>query len=422
MDIEVVTIGSELLLGFTIDTNAAHLARELAALGVSISRRTTVPDDAGAIAGAVGAALDRSGAVITTGGLGPTADDFTKDAIAALFGLEMVLDERILEGLKRLWRERGRPGELPVANHQQARIPRGARVLRNNHGSAPGIWLEDPRGRWVAMLPGVPSEMRGMLADTLLPLVRERVAADGAPATVVRSRTLRTTGIAESVVAERLGDAAREAAGLPVAYLPGLRGLDLRLTASGLPPEAADAALERGIDLLRERVGRYIYGEGDADLAAVVLERCRSRGLRIALAESCTGGLLGARLTAVPGSSDVVLGAVVAYANEVKETQLDVPRALLAGHGAVSEPVARAMASGVRRRFGAEIGIAVTGIAGPAGGTPEKPVGTVWIAIDAAQASRAVHARFFGDREEIRERAAQSALDLARRMLEEGGD
>lgn len=422
MDIEIVTIGSELLLGFTIDTNAAHLARELAALGISISRRTTVPDDAASIASAVRAGLERSGAVITTGGLGPTSDDFTKPSIAALFGREMMLDERILEGLHRLWRERGRPGELPIVNHQQAMIPRGARVLHNNHGSAPGIWLEDEHGRWVAMLPGVPGEMRGMLADTLLPLVRERIAALGSVSTVVRSRTLRTTGIAESVVAERLGDAAREAAGLPVAYLPGLRGLDLRLTARDVPPDEAEAALERGIALLRARVGRYVYGEADDDLAAVVLDRCRARRLHVALAESCTGGLLGARLTAIPGSSDVVVGGVVAYANEVKERLLDVPREMLAEHGAVSEQVARQMAAAARRRFGAEIGIAITGIAGPGGGTPEKPVGTVWIAIEVGDVRRAVRALFIGDREAIRERAAQAALEMLRRMLDEGGD
>ena len=422
MDIEVVTIGSELLLGFTIDTNAAHLARELAAVGVSITRRTTVPDDAASIASAVLAGLDRSGAVITTGGLGPTADDFTKPAIAAIFGREMVLDENTLEGLRRLWRERGRAGELPVANHQQAMIPRGARILHNRYGTAPGIWLEDDRGRWVAMLPGVPSEMRGMLADTLLPLVRERNGAGGASAVVVRSRTLRTTGIAESVVAERLGDAAREAAGLPVAYIPGLRGLDLRITARGLAPEAADDLLARGAALLRERVARYVYGEGDDDLAAVVLERCRDRSLRIALAESCTGGLLGARLTAIPGSSDVVVGGIVAYSNEVKERLLDVPNEMLVEHGAVSEPVVLRMASAARRRLGAEIGIAITGIAGPGGGTPEKPVGTVWMAIEVGDDHRAVHSRFIGDRDEVRERAAQSALEMVRRALEEGGD
>ena len=420
MDIEIVTIGSELLLGFTIDTNAAHLARQLAAVGVSISRRTTVPDDAASIADAVRAAMERSGAVVTTGGLGPTSDDFTKPAIAALFGREMRLDERILDGLRRVWRERGRPGELPVANHQQAMIPEGARVLENRHGTAPGILLEDERGRWVAMLPGVPREMRGMLADTLLPIVRERMRAAGGGETVVRSRTLRTTGLAESVVAERLGDAAREAAGLPVAYLPGVRGLDLRLTAVGLPAAEADAVLARGIAILRERVGAYVYGEEDDDLAAAVLDRCRASGMRIAVAESCTGGLLGARLTAIAGSSDVVVGGIVAYENGVKEALLDVPASMLTAHGAVSEPVVRAMAAAARRRLGAEIGVGITGIAGPGGGTPEKPVGTVWIAVDVRDSARAVRMLFVGDREEIRERAAQSALDMVRRSI--GGD
>ena len=414
MDIEIVTIGSELLLGFTIDTNAAHLARELAAVGIEITRRTTVSDRAADIVDAVRAALDRSGAVITTGGLGPTSDDFTKPTIAALFGREMVLDDGILDGLRRLWRERGRPGELPVANHQQAMIPRGARVLANRHGTAPGIWLEDERRRWVAMLPGVPREMRGMLADTLLPLLRERA---GPAAGVVRSRTLRTTGIAESVLAERLGEVAREAAGLPVAYLPGIRGVDLRLTARGLPAHAADARLAEGIAALRERVGAHAYGEDDADLAAVVLERCRARGLRVAVAESCTGGLLGARLTAVPGSSDVVVGGVIAYANEVKTALLGVPETLLAEHGAVSEPVARRMAAGVRR-LGAAVGVAITGVAGPGGGSPEKPVGTVWVAVALEGREEARVARLVGDREEVRERAAQMALDMIRRATE----
>jgi nicotinamide-nucleotide amidase len=205
MRIEIVTIGDELLLGFTIDTNAAHLARELAALGAGIVRRTTVGDEASDIADGVRDALDRSGAVITTGGLGPTSDDRTKESIAVLFGRRMVLDEEILANLERRWASRF-TGPLPASNRQQAMVPEGARILVNRHGSAPGIWLEDERGRWVAMLPGVPREMRGMLGDELLPLLRDRV---GVAATVVRSATLRTTAIAESALADRLGDLAR---------------------------------------------------------------------------------------------------------------------------------------------------------------------------------------------------------------------
>src|SRR5688500_18782091 len=200
MRIESIAIGDELLLGFTIDTNHAHLARELAAQGISVVRRTTVGDNADEIADAVRGALERTGGVITTGGLGPTSDDRTKESIAAVFGRDMRLDEDILAALEKRWRDRGWPGTLPAANRRQAMIPEGARILVNRHGSAPGIWLEDERGRWVAMLPGVPRDMRGMLADELGPLLVPRASGAG----VVRSRTLRTTGIAESALADLL--------------------------------------------------------------------------------------------------------------------------------------------------------------------------------------------------------------------------
>jgi nicotinamide-nucleotide amidase len=421
MDIEICTIGDELLLGYTIDTNGAHLARELAQVGVSVVRRSTVGDAAEAIAAGVREALDRTGAVITTGGLGPTADDMTKPAVAALFGRGMRLDEAYLASLEARWKARtGR--DMPASNRQQAMMPEGAATLVNNHGSAPGVWLEDARGRWVAMLPGVPREMGGMLADVLLPLVRERqrAAAGGAEPPVVRARTLRTTSVAESALADRLGDLARGPDGLSLAYLPGREGTDLRLVARGLPAAEADARLAGAADRLRARLGDFVYGEGDTDLAAVVLEACRARGMTVAAAESCTGGLLGARLTSVPGSSDVVLGGVVAYANAVKTAELGVAPAVLAEHGAVSEPVARQMATGVRAKLGASIGVGITGVAGPGGGTPEKPVGTVWIAVDVGGEVRALRSPMVGDREEIRYRAAQLALDLVRRALTPG--
>jgi nicotinamide-nucleotide amidase len=229
MRIEILTIGDELLLGFTIDTNGAHLARELAAIGIEVVRRSSVGDDADGIAAAVREALDRTGAVITTGGLGPTADDLTKPSIAALFGRTMVTDQAHIAWLEERWRTRF-GGPLPESNRQQAVMPEGARKLVNRHGSAPGVWLEDERGRWVAMLPGVPREMRGMLADELMPLVRERAlreAGSAAEPPVVRSRTLRTTAIAESAIADRLGPLARGVDGLSLAYLPGHEGVDL---------------------------------------------------------------------------------------------------------------------------------------------------------------------------------------------------
>jgi nicotinamide-nucleotide amidase len=414
MLLELLTIGDELLLGLTIDTNAAWLARELAGDGVSIAQRGSVGDDAERIANAVRDALDRTGALITTGGLGPTADDLTKPSIAALFGREMEFSAESWERLRQLWRERGRPGEPPESNRQQVMIPAGARILANRHGTAPGIFLEDERGRWVAMLPGVPREMRGIFDDELRGLIRGRL---GAARAVVRTRTIRTTGVAESQLPTLLGDTARGFDGLSLAYLPGQDGVDLRLTVRDAAPDDADARLAAGAARLVERVGSYVYADTLVDLAAVVLDAVRGRDLRLAVAESCTGGMLGARLTAIPGSSDVFLGGVIAYDNRIKRDELGVPEGLLGTVGAVSEPVAVAMATGVRSRFASDIGVGITGVAGPGGGSDEKPVGQVWVAVDLAGEVRTFGGRLIGDRSEIRFRATQVALELIRRGL-----
>jgi nicotinamide-nucleotide amidase len=304
-------------------------------------------------------------------------------------------------------------------------IPDGAALLPNRHGSAPGVWLEDERGRWVAMLPGVPREMRGMLADELLPRLRARVhgapgdhGEDTAPNVIV-SRTLRTVGIGESALADKLGSLARGPVGLPLAYLPGWEGVDLRLTSRERNAEDAVRALDAGAAELRSVVGAHVYGQDGADLARAVLQQLRKRGLKIAVAESCTGGLLGARLTAIPGSSDVLLGGIISYANAVKESLLGVRASTLAAHGAVSEETAREMAAGVRERLHADVGVGITGVAGPDGGTPEKPVGTVCLATDVQGAVRSVRTSIIGDREEIRRRSTQAALNLVRRALAE---
>lgn len=420
MKIEIVTIGDELLLGFTVDTNSAHLARELASIGVEITHRTSVGDNASDIADAVGAALDRSGAVITTGGLGPTADDMTKPSISKLFGRGMYRDEEIVEAMKARWARLKRTGPFPESNIAQAMIPEGATILPNRHGSAPGIWLEDEKGRWVAMLPGVPREMRGLLADELLPRIRDRVEAGShGAAPVIRSRTLRTTGIAESALADLLGPLAQGVDGMGLAFLPSVESVDLRVTVRGIPAVEADAMLEQATLKLRGAAGRYVYGEEGADLADIVLSSCRRIGLKLAVAESCTGGMLGARLTAVPGSSDVFLGGVIAYDNAVKRELLGVSDSDLEEHGAVSEEVASAMASSVKRLLKADIGIGITGVAGPGGGTAAKPVGMVWVALDGTE-KQARCLRLFGTREEVRQRAAQAALDMVRRSLSNG--
>lgn len=414
MKIEIITIGDELLLGFTTDTNAAFLARALAEHGIEIARRASVGDDADAIAAAVREALDRTGAVITTGGLGPTADDLTKPAIAAVFGRRLEMREDVVAMIQERFRLYGFKGAMPASNRQQALIPEGARILENRHGSAPGVWLEDERGRWVAMLPGVPREVRGMTDDVLVPELRARI---GEAREVVRSRTLRCVGISESHLADLLGDRARSLRGLPLAYLPSVAGIDLRLTTRGMTDEAARALLDDAVAELKTVVAEHLYGEGETDLAEVVLQRARERGLRLAVAESCTGGLLGARLTAIPGSSDVFLGGIIAYDDEVKIRLLAVERTTLRAHGAVSEETARELVAGIRRVSGARVGIAITGIAGPGGGSAEKPVGLVWTAADVDGKVRAVHRVYPGNREEIRQRAAQGALDLVRRML-----
>jgi nicotinamide-nucleotide amidase len=414
MKVEIITIGDELLLGFTTDTNAAYLARILAAEGVEIVRRASVGDDGEAIADAVRDALDRTGAVITTGGLGPTADDLTKPAIAAVFGRKLELREDLVAMIEERFRTYGFKGPIPASNRQQALVPQGAHVLENRHGSAPGIWLEDERHRWVAMLPGVPREMRGMTHDVLIPQLRRRA---GTLSEVVQSRTLRCIGISESHLADLLGESARAVRGLPLAYIPSVAGIDIRLTARGVPSSEALATLDAAVAELKPIIGEHIYGEEESDLADVVLQRTRARRYRLAVAESCTGGMLGARLTAIPGASDVFVGGIVAYDDAVKVRALGVNPETIRTHGAVSEATAREMASGIRRVMETQVGIAITGIAGPGGGTAEKPLGLVWTVADVEGRVRATHRVFAGNREEIRQRAAQAALDLVRRML-----
>ena len=408
--VEVVTIGDELLLGFTIDTNGAYLSRKLAEIGVAVSRRTSVGDGLFSIEDAVGRALARSNGVITTGGLGPTSDDMSKIAVAKLFGRKLVIDEEHVAWMQDRWRTRfGK--EMPHSNMMQAAIPEGATKLVNRHGSALGVFIEDARG-WVAMLPGVPRELRGMTDDTLVPLLAKRMP----PGAVIQSHTLRTTGVAESL----LGDQLRELKlddDMSLAYLPSADGVDLRLTLRGHSRESGAPLLASAAMRVRAIVGDPVYGDNEDDLAAVVLTLCRRRKETIAVAESCTGGLLGGRLTVVPGSSDVVLGGVIAYHDDVKRSMLGVSESDLRVHGAVSEPVVRQMAAGARERFGSTISLAITGIAGPGGGTPEKPVGTVWISVDIGGEVSARRFNMIGDRDEIRRRSVQASLEMTRRRL-----
>lgn len=412
MRLEAVTIGTELLLGLTVDTNAAEIGRAMAGAGVDVVRRTSVPDRPDAIRAALTDALARADVVLVTGGLGPTRDDMTKAVAAEVLGRRLVHDPEVLRALEERFRRIGR-WPMPAANRSQADVPEGAVVLPNPRGTAPGLWLEDhPSGRIAILLPGVPHEMRGLLHEEVLPRLGARAGGR-----VVRSRGLRTTGVAEAVLAERLQGVEDTIAPLTLAYLPGASGVDLRVTAWQLEPDEADRRLDTAVAAIAPRLGPDCYGVDATDLAAVVLTALGSR--RVAVAESCTGGLLGGRLTAVPGASANFVGGVVAYADAVKTQLLGVPAALLAASGAVSEPVVLAMAEGAARVFGADAAMAITGIAGPGGGTAEKPVGTVWVAARCEGRARAVRRVLPGDRGEIRERAAQAALDLLRRVLGE---
>ncbi|MEK7667242.1 MAG: competence/damage-inducible protein A [Gemmatimonadota bacterium] len=423
MDCELLTVGTELLLGLTVDTNAADIGRVLAAAGVRVVRRTSVADDPAQIRDAVRAALQRARAVIVSGGLGPTKDDLTKHAVAEVLGKRLLHDPAVLAQLEELYRRRGIP-RMPEANRSQADVPEGATVLPNKWGTAPGLWIEDGDGRVVVLLPGVPVEMRGLLEQEVLPRLKQRMAGTGAQGhggtEVVRSRVVRTTGIAESALADLVGDPARLVPpSVTLAWLPSYDGTDLRLTAWRLPPDEADAALEAGVQALRPRLGAHCYGEGDTDLAGVVLDLLAAKGARLATAESCTGGLIGQRVTAIPGSSKVFLGGVVAYGNDVKLHLLGVSAETVTAHGAVSEPVVREMVEGVARMLEVDAALAVTGIAGPSGAVPGKPVGTVWIGVSWRGGVRAFTHVLPGGRDAVRRRAAQWALDYLRRVVAE---
>ncbi len=399
---ELVTVGTELLLGDTIDTNAAHVGRVFADHGLRVARRATVGDHVDQIRDAVGQALDRTRLVLVTGGLGPTRDDLTREAVSGLLDMPLEFDEAIWDELVARWKKFGRT--ISDSNRSQAMVPRGGTVLPNRWGSAPGLWLDSPRGL-VILLPGVPLELEGLLAEQVLPRLTERLGL-----LAIRSRVLRTAGVPESQLGELLGPLEERIAPVTLAYLPDQTGVALRPTVWEVEGDDVEARLDAAAALLREAAGRWIYGTGDTDLATVLIEALRERKLTLATAESCTGGMVGARITAIAGSSDVYLGGVVSYANDAKATLLGVPPDTIERHGAVSEETARAMAAGVAARLGADVTVAVTGVAGPGGGSPEKPVGTVWFAWKVGAVIEARRVGFPGDRRQVRTRATQAAI------------
>ncbi|MGH7522927.1 MAG: competence/damage-inducible protein A [Gemmatimonadales bacterium] len=401
-NVELLTIGTELLLGFTTDTNGAHLGQVLSAAGIRVVRRTSVDDRPAEIRGAIDEALARTGFVITTGGLGPTRDDLSKQVVADLLEMPLEFDPAVWDAVLARYRRFGR---APVeSNRSQAMVPQGGIALPNQWGTAPGLWLESARGL-VVMLPGVPLEMRKLTEHEVLPRLAAHAHGDA-----ITSAVLRTVGIPESTLAERIGGLEDQLAPLTLAYLPSVSGVDLRLTAWTEAADRAERLLRDGIARLRELAGEWAYGEDGTDLAAVVIEQLRARGETIAVAESCTGGMLGERITDIPGASAVFAGGIVAYDDRIKTDLLGVTDALLAEHGAVSGPVAAAMAEGVMRTIGARVAVSITGIAGPDGGSDEKPVGTVWFGFHVDGRTTTHKSVFGGTRTEIRERAAQGAL------------
>ena len=373
----MLTIGDELLIGQVRDTNAAWLGEQLTLAGVILRRVVTVGDDEKTLQSELRQSLAESDLVVTTGGLGPTDDDKTREAVAGLFGVEMAFQENILDDIRGRFKLRGR--SMPESNRSQAMVPAGFEVLSNRLGTAPGLWHETKQGEaaasMLAVLPGVPYEMKHLFTEEVLPRVRRR----GGLHNIVH-RTLRTAGIGESSLQETVGDLSGVLSeNLRLAWLPGPGGVRLRMTAFGRNREEADDRIAQLEACLRDRIGAYVYGANDETLEEIVGRMLRDRSLTVAVAESCTGGYVAHALTNIPGSSAYVAGGIVAYSNPAKMDLLGVSPEALRQHGAVSEVVAMQMAEGVRRRLGADLGLSTTGVAGPAGGTSEKPVGTAWI-------------------------------------------
>ena len=408
---EIVTIGTEMLLGDLVDTNTAWISQRLAALGVSMYRHTTVGDNNERIIGALRDAASRADLVVTTGGLGPTSDDLTNACLGMLTGRPMV---EYPEARRHIDEKFARFGREPTpSNYKQALFPEGTELIPNPLGTAPGALVEW-EGTLFATLPGVPAEMKQMFEETLEPLIRER--SDGS----IVSKTLHFAGIGESALAEKVQDFL-DASDPTVAPLAGQGRVRLRITTRAATEEEAHGKIEPVEKEILDRLGEYFFGEDGETLESSVGRLLSERGATVALAESCTGGLISKRLTDVAGSSAYFEEGFVTYSNASKTRLLGIPEEVLAEHGAVSEPVARAMAVGVRKVSGADYGLSVTGVAGPGGGTEEKPVGLVYVGVadaEGAVAERLDLTAWARSRNSIRERSANRALDLLRLRVE----
>jgi nicotinamide-nucleotide amidase len=411
MKVEIIAVGTELLTPDFQDTNSLALTAGLNAMGLEVSFKTVVGDDENDLARVLRTALGRARLVLCMGGLGPTEDDRTRETLAQVLRRRLVFREAIRNRIRERFKRRGLP--MPASNLKQCYVIEGAEVLDNPNGTAPGLWLETGR-RTIALLPGPPPEILPMFEN----LVKPRLAGVGRGRLSVR-RTIRLTGLGESAMEARLKDVyGAVPPGVTITTLasPGDLAIHLTYSAAG-PRPAADACLGGLERTIRRALGPWIYSRGGESLEEVVGALLKAQGRTIACAESCTGGLIGHRLTDVPGSSEYFLESAVVYSNRAKTLRLGVPAALIDRHGAVSAPVARAMALGIRKTSGADIGVAVTGVAGPGGGTARKPVGLVYIALARGRGAAVSRHLFFGGRTQVKFQSSQKALDIVRKTL-----
>ena len=414
MKAEIITIGDELLIGQVVNTNVAWMSKELNAAGVPVERATTVGDDKKAIIAAFRKAWKENDVVIVTGGLGPTHDDISKDAVAQFFRKSLVLHKPTLKAVQERFRTLGY-AKMPEVNIGQAMVPEGFKALRNDRGTAPGLlYYED--GRTFIILPGVPVEMEFIMSNGVLPFLRRTYKND---LEAIRHRTILTSGIGESMLAAQIGDPKTFLGkGSTLAFLPKAGSVRVRISARGKSSRVVEKEISRVEAIIRERASKYIYGTDDETLEAAIVKRLTELKKTLSTAESCTGGLIASKITEVPGASAVFLGSIVAYDNKVKIEQIGVKHQTLDHFGAVSEETVIEMAEGAINKIGSDYALAVTGIAGPDGGTPEKPVGTIWIAL-AERGAKTITKKLqldFG-RALNRERAAMGVMDMLRRRL-----
>lgn len=410
MRIYLLNIGDEILIGQIVNTNAAWMGQHLNLIGARLVQTAVVGDELGPIQQGLTEGLQQADAVLITGGLGPTKDDITKKALADFFGVGLSFHEPTFERLARIFARFGRTAT--EAHKAQCFIPDNADVLTNQQGTAPGLWIEH-QGKVVVSMPGVPHEMEYLMTAEVMPRLREKFG--GEP---IQHRTLLTVGEGETILAERIADIEDALpAHIKLAYLPNLGQVRLRLTGRAPDESALAAELDHYKGLLIERLPDVVFGYENDTLEAAIGRRLRERGLTLATAESCTGGYLAHLITSVPGSSAYFQGSVVAYDNRIKESLLGVSPATLAAHGAVSEATVREMVAGARLRLGVDVAVATSGIAGPDGGTPDKPVGTIWLAAGNGERTETRLIRAGKDRVKNIHLASIYALDMVRKLL-----